>query len=543
MSLTVAKKLLLATTCEALEEMRTHNAESRHRNDRDIDLDVGHLSNTDLVDVMAACHSVEDIKTARAVEAILKGRSGKFEHPVPNFKAFEAMLKSFLEHALVDGWVFVRGNDGKMYPELITATLFDSGDQSRGQGRPRVYLHTVAYSLHDERRNGRRLGMKETSYGFEPGDVTKKRIADILAERGIYKETPDLKADYLASMERHGNVAFNGFAKQFKFTGQAFFSESDDYRNRGIQHSNRKVIHDLETSDYAAIKQHADSSLFQDGVGNMPEHPLVRVFDLKTEEFFWVHSDFMTPYVYDKGLRDKLILPQSHRDLLDVLTTDIEAFSSDIIEGKAAGNIVLNKGAPGLGKTLTAEIYSEIVGSPLYAIHSGTLGTTASEIDATLQIIFSRARRWNCVLLLDEADVFVMKRGTDLEHNAIVAEFLRVLEYFEKLMFMTTNRPDDIDEAVISRCAAIIAYEVPGRSDAAAIWRVMAKNFEAELNDGLIEQLLDLFPTIAPRDIKMLLRLALRVGRHHAEELSIELFRRCAMFRAISMTSEGVKAA
>ena len=38
--------------------------------------------------------------------------------------------------------------------------------------------------------------------------------------------------------------------------------------------------------------------------------------------------------------------------------------------------------------------------------------------------------------------------------NAVVGVFLRVLEYFNGLLFLTTNRIDDIDEAIVSRCIA-----------------------------------------------------------------------------------------
>ena len=122
--------------------------------------------------------------------------------------------------------------------------------------------------------------------------------------------------------------------------------------------------------------------LFEDhptanGVGLVPEHPLVRVFDLGSHEFLWVHADDLTPYRYDHTLRDKLVLPESHRDLLDVLTSNLEAFIDDIIEGKSAGNVILCKGVPGVGKTLTAEVYTELIERPLYSVHSGSLGTTA----------------------------------------------------------------------------------------------------------------------------------------------------------------------
>ena len=49
--------------------------------------------------------------------------------------------------------------------------------------------------------------------------------------------------------------------------------------------------------------------------------------------------------------------------------------------------------------------------------------------------------RWEAVLLLDEADVFLEARSThDLERNKLVSIFLRVLEYYEGILFLTTNR-------------------------------------------------------------------------------------------------------
>ena len=229
------------------------------------------------------------------------------------------------------------------------------------------------------------------------------------------------------------------------------------------------------------------------------------------------------------------MLPASHRDLLNILTTDLDAFIGDVIEGKSAGNIILCKGVPGVGKTLTAEVYSELIEKPLYSVHAGNLGTTAESIAKELRVIFDRVTRWNCVLLLDEADVFVTQRGDNIEQNAIVAEFLRTMEYFGGLMFMTTNRPDSIDDAILSRCAAVIGYEPPTPDDAARIWRVMAANFGADqrLSESVLKKLVSTFDGITARDIKMLLRLALRVSTAHKEPLTVDLFRRCAMFRAL----------
>ena len=108
---------------------------------------------------------------------------------------------------------------------------------------------------------------------------------------------------------------------------------------------------------------------------------------------------------------------------------------------------------------------------------------------------------------------------------------------------MTTNRVNDIDDAFLSRVAACISYSEPGPELAAKVWRTMAEQFEHPLDDATVAGLIDAFPMLRPRDAKMLFRLALRVANAHNEPLTVDVFRRCAMFRAIPayQKSPGVK--
>lgn len=188
-------------------------------------------------------------------------------------------------------------------------------------------------------------------------------------------------------------------------------------------------------------------------------------------------------------------------------------------------------GAAGLGKTLTAEVYSEVVGKPLYRVHSGQLGTSAVSVEAALSDILRRAARWDAILLLDEADVYIRRRDNDLQHNAIVAEFLRTLEYFDGLLFMTTNRVDDVDDAILSRCIAVIRYETPSREDAVKLWKSLSSQFQVELSDDLIEKLVRDFPNSSGRDIKELLKLTSRLCISTESPVTLEAFHQCAVFR------------
>ena len=98
-------------------------------------------------------------------------------------------------------------------------------------------------------------------------------------------------------------------------------------------------------------------------------------------------------------------------------------------------------GPPGTGKTLTAEGISELLKCPLYMASAGELGTDSRYLEAELQKILDICHAWGAILLLDEADVFLEKRNMlDIHRNALVSIFLRQLEYFQGILFLTTNR-------------------------------------------------------------------------------------------------------
>lgn len=116
-------------------------------------------------------------------------------------------------------------------------------------------------------------------------------------------------------------------------------------------------------------------------------------------------------------------------------------------------------GPPGTGKTLTAEGISELLKCPLYMVSAGELGTDPRTLEAELQKILDIAHAWGAVLLLDEADVFLEKRTIqDIHRNALVSIFLRLLEYFQGILFLTTNRVETFDDAFQSRIHIALRY-------------------------------------------------------------------------------------
>lgn len=76
-----------------------------------------------------------------------------------------------------------------------------------------------------------------------------------------------------------------------------------------------------------------------------------------------------------------------------------------------------------------------------------------------LDRIFHIAKHFNAIILIDEADVFMENRASyHSNHNRLVTIFLRKLEYYEGLLFLTTNRVMEFDEAVLSRIHLKIKY-------------------------------------------------------------------------------------
>jgi len=72
-------------------------------------------------------------------------------------------------------------------------------------------------------------------------------------------------------------------------------------------------------------------------------------------------------------------------------------------------------------------------------VHSGQLGLNVAAMEGALKDALMRAQRWGAVMLIDEADVYIKRRDDDITMNAVVGVFLRVLEYFNGLLFLTTT--------------------------------------------------------------------------------------------------------
>jgi hypothetical protein len=145
----------------------------------------------------------------------------------------------------------------------------------------------------------------------------------------------------------------------------------------------------------------------------------------------------------------------------------------DPISNKGDGCIFLCYGPPGTGKTLTAESLAEKLHRPLWSISVFELGINAKELETNLIEILDIASQWRAVLLLDEADIYMEKRSSkgDPKRTAMTAIFLRLLEYYRGVLFLTTNRVASFDDAFCSRISMFLRYHRLAGAQREAVWR------------------------------------------------------------------------
>ena len=483
----------------------------------------------------------------------------------------EMLLPAIAQYLLEDairGWLFHVEPSGRTLAYLITRLDYTPpGEEEAG----RVLLELKA--------NSKGKIVNETLI-IRSKDLAAKTIAEIFAGNGYLKETADLISNYDEAAARYFDWRAR-YGEQFSAWGVGIYADdpsashrssdwtrkntvvlssgggacrlvndenilseralsldaSGDILGNYLRKAGKSMRYDSKTeSAVEACKEDIPSGLFTE----LPVHGYILSFHLELHHHVWVHVDDMQPYVYQPELKQKLILPPEQTDLIDILTAEMDMLTDDIVAGKSGGTTVLCAGPAGVGKTLTAEVYSEIIQRPLYRVHSGQLGLNVAEMEKALKETLIRAQRWGAVMLIDEADVYIKKRADNLASNAVVGVFLRVLEYFNGLLFMTTNRVDDIDEAIISRCIAMIRYSAPDHADRSKIWRVMTDQFSLPVAETAIDELASLFPSATGRDIKGLTKLVAKFCQQKQLQPDLEVFKRCSVFRGLELAEDHV---
>lgn len=240
-----------------------------------------------------------------------------------------------------------------------------------------------------------------------------------------------------------------------------------------------KTYHRLDANDCIWVlnfgKDHPGNELTEEDM--LLTNSVVRGYSLTAKRFLEFNLDQVTEIEWNSKCFEELVLDAGVKKTVQALVSTHSRNKAangfdDIVKGKGQGLVCVLHGPPGVGKTLTAECVAEYVKRPLFMVSSGDLGVNSEDLDRQLTEIMDMTSTWGAVLLIDEADVFLEQRALhDLHRNAMVSVFLRVLEYYSGILFLTTNRVSTFDDAFKSRIHIPIRYTDLDIDSRLKIWR------------------------------------------------------------------------
>lgn len=168
-----------------------------------------------------------------------------------------------------------------------------------------------------------------------------------------------------------------------------------------------------------------------------------------------------------------------------------EAFTYGVLATDKIPGLLLY-GPPGTGKTLLAKAVAresgatvlEVSGSEVYDMYVG-------EGEKNVKAIFTLAKKLSpCVVFIDEADaIFCSRTGASsrTSHRELINQFLREWDGMNDLsafIMVATNRPFDLDDAVLRRLPRRLLVDLPTEEDRHAVLKIHLKE---EQLDGSVD--------------------------------------------------------
>lgn len=359
-------------------------------------------------------------------------------------------------------------------------------------------------------------GVFETQLGYYSGlqaidQLSVRPIDDSgkarLAERGEKFRTYATGAHYI---HYTGQLTRSSWwsARRFRADGRAMLDINSFSQVDNDQFCKEGSASGIESSRDERSGKKVDMTIPEDDLWRT--FPFLYGFSLSAKQWGRFAVAGLKPIAFREDAFEKLVLPEEDKELVKAIVQDEGGDFSDLIDGKGGGSIFLLHGPPGQGKTLTAEAIAEELRRPLYSISVGELGTSPDSLEETLREILDVATVWNAVLLLDEADIFLEERDEkDIVRNAMVGVFLRLLEYHQGVLFLTTNRVKNIDQAFYSRISIGLRFTEATVDKRAKIWTNLTASAKVSgLDINALAQ-----HDLNGRQIKNVIRLAIKLAR------------------------------
>ncbi|KAF7196538.1 ATPase family AAA domain-containing protein 1 [Pseudocercospora fuligena] len=201
------------------------------------------------------------------------------------------------------------------------------------------------------------------------------------------------------------------------------------------------------------------------------------------------------PQNIKKGF-DQVHAPPETIDALKMLTSlslqRPDAFKYGVLAADRLPGLLLY-GPPGTGKTLLAKAVAKESGATVLEISGAQIYEKyVGEGEKMVRAVFSLAKKLTpCILFLDEADAIFGSRsnaGNRNTHREIINQFLREwdgMDLHNVFVMVASNRPFDLDDAVLRRLPRRLLVDLPVAKDRESILKI-------HLSDEALDETVDL---------------------------------------------------
>ena len=205
--------------------------------------------------------------------------------------------------------------------------------------------------------------------------------------------------------------------------------------------------------------------------------------DKESEEVAGESANLYTPSVDLEGV----VLPEPVRERLLALLAShaaLRAYSRKTRLEEAIpspeGLVVLLCGPSGSGKTMTANGVAKMLGKKVLLVNFPLL---RAERGVSPQAILREAELGNAVVFFDECESLFAARGAG--GSAEMTELLTEIERFEGIVFLATNRPQDLEEAMHRRLTGVFELPAPNVKQRRQIWQKLTAPDQVPLADAV----------------------------------------------------------
>ncbi|KAI0748241.1 hypothetical protein C8Q80DRAFT_1170858 [Daedaleopsis nitida] len=171
-------------------------------------------------------------------------------------------------------------------------------------------------------------------------------------------------------------------------------------------------------------------------------------------------------------------------------------------------------GPPGTGKTLVVRALAKEAGCRmLVVLPSDIMDMYVGEGEKLVRAAFSLARRLSpCVVFIDELDALFGARlsresGNSIAHRGVITEFMQEMDGLKSskesnvIVIGATNRPFDLDDAVLRRLPRRLLVDLPGEKEREEILKILLRD-ESLADDVDLKRLAKQTESFSGSDLK-----------------------------------------